>query len=236
MLLPAVLLTMLLVGFVAVRGGSAGEAELRAALPYLIAVNHTLVFAILVFLLRREGRTLRDIGWRVPGPEPTATEIESSAGGALPAHGAGPGRPARMMREIAIGLAAGIALYLFKELVFDSLRALAAGNRPTFTTLFRIGLDTAEIPLLMVSSAFILVEESVYRGYGLSALLARWGRLASLLTMALLFGLLHWGNGLVAIGYTALLGLGFGVFFLWRRTLWSPTVAHGLYNALIVLT
>lgn len=209
--LPAVLLTVLIVGYVGSQGGAVQESSLRAVLPYLIAANHTVVFGVLLWLLRREGRTLADIGWRV-------------------------GRDRSLGRELALGVALALAFYLVKELGFDSIRALVAGNRPTFTSLFRFGWDPSELPLLVVATTFIAVEESVYRGYGLRPLVDRWGTAAGLLVMGVLFGLLHWGNGGLAILFTGTIGVAMGGVYLWRGTLVAVVVAHALYNALVLLT
>lgn len=208
--LPAVLLTVLILGYVGSRGGEVDEPALRSVLPYLIAVNHAVVFGVLLWVLRREGRTLADIGWTAAG------------------RGIG--------REVLLGALLGVALYLVKELVFDSIRAILAGSRPTFTTLFRFGWDPAELPLLAVATTFIAVEESVYRGYGLRPLTDRWGTAAGLAVMAVLFGLLHWGNGALAIVFTGTIGVVMGGVFLRRRTLTAVVVAHALYNAMVLLT
>lgn len=208
--LPAVLLTVLLVGYVGAHGGQMEESQLRTALPYIIAVNHTVVFGVLVWLLRREGRTLADLGWTAAG------------------------RP--LGRELLLGVALALALYLLKELAFDSIRMLAEGARPTFTSLFRFSWDASEAPLLVVGTTFIAVEESVYRGYGLRPLVRRWGAAPALLAMGVLFGGLHWGNGGLAILFTGIIGVLLGMVFLWRRTLVAVVVAHALYNALILLT
>lgn len=213
MALPALLLTLLIVAYVVAQGGQVQESRLRAVLPALILANHITVFAVLLAVLRREGRTLRDIGWRTDGTG---------------WRGWG--------RALLLGLLAGLALYLFKELVLDSVRALLGGRPPTFTTLFRFGFRAEELPLLAVGTTLVAVEESVYRGYGLAALDARWGRGRALLAMAVLFGLLHWGNGVLAVAFTGVLGLGFAALYLWRRDLVVPFVAHALYNAMVILT
>lgn len=212
MALPAGLLTVLIVGFVIAQGGVAEEAELRRVLPYLIILNHSVVFAVLLVVLRREGRRLSDIGWR---RDPRAPGLAGA---------------------VMAGILAGLALYLFKELVLDSAQALQSGNRPTFTSLFRFSIDRAELPLLAVATTLVAVEETVYRGYGLAALDVRWGRVRALVAMAVLFGLLHWGNGVLAILFTGTLGLGFAGLFLWRRSLIVPLTAHIVYNALVILT
>lgn len=209
--LPAVLLTVLIVGYVGSQGGAVEESSLRAVLPYLIAVNHAAVFGVLLWVLNREGRTLADIGWRL--------ETGRSLWG-----------------EVALGALVALVLYLVKELAFDSIRMVLEGARPTFTSLFRFGWDPSELPLLVVATTFIAVEESVYRGYGLRPLADRFGTAGGLAAMGVLFGLLHWGNGGLAIVFTGLIGVALGGVFLWRRTLTAVVVAHALYNAMVVLT
>lgn len=209
--LPAVVLTVLLAGYVGARGDAVDEASLRAVLPYLIAVNHTMAFGVLVWLLRREGRTLWGIGWRLD-----------------------PGQS--LWREVLWGLGLALAVYVLKEVGFDSIRALAAGNRPTFTSFFRFGWTPSELPLLAVATTLIAVEESVYRGYGLEPLVRRLGKSGGLVVMGMLFGLLHWGNGALAVLFTGAIGVIFGAFFLWRGTLPAVVVGHAVYNAMVILT
>lgn len=207
---PAVLLTLLIIGYVVVSGGEVSEPALQRAVPYLIAANHTVVFCVLLWVLHREGRTMSDIGWRLGG---------RSIGG-----------------ELVLGVASGVAMYLVKELAFDSIRMLVEGARPTFTSLFRFSYDPAELPLLVVATTFIAVEESVYRGYGLGPLVRRFGVAGGLLLMGALFGLLHWGNGGLAVLFTGTIGVGLGGMYLWRGTLTAVLVAHAAYNALVILT
>lgn len=209
--LPAVVLTVLIFAYVIMHGGAVDETELRGVLPLLIAVSHATVLGALLWTLHRERRRLADIGWRL------------SLGQSL-------------WREVLIGLALALALYLMKELVFDSVRAMLAGNRPTFTSLFRFRWNADEVPLLAVATTFILVEESVYRGYGLAPLVERLGSVGGLLVMSVFFGLLHWGNGGLAVVFTGIIGLIYGALFLWRRTLPAVIVAHAAYNAIVILT
>lgn len=211
MLVPTALLTVLVVGYVLSHGGAVEEAELRRVLPALIATGHSIALGLLLLVLRSEGRSPLDAGWRLP-------------------------EGARVGRELVIGLAAALALYLFKELALDSIRALVAGRAPTFTTLFQFRAPVGEWALLAVASTFVVVEEAVYRGYGLPPLVSRWGVVPGLLVMGVLFGVLHWGNGFLAILFTGTIGVAFGALFLWRRSLVPVAVAHVGYNALVILS
>lgn len=213
MAVPTVFLTLLILGYVVAHGGEVEEEALRSNLPYLIAISHGSTFALLLFALRDEGRSLADLGWRIGGEGGGARSV------------------------VLVGVAAALSLYLWKEFVWDSIRLIVSGSSPSFTSLFHFRFLAAEIPLLVVSATLgPVVEESVYRGYGLQALEARWGPAAALVTMGLLFALLHWGNGGLSMIFTGVMGVAFGGLFIWRRSLVVPALAHGLYNFLVVLT
>ncbi len=216
LLLPPVTLAVLIVGYVAVSGVSPGdpaaEDAVRTALGPIIIVNHLALFALLWFLLRRNGETLADIGW--------STEAADFALG----------------REILIGLVCGLGLYLFKELAIDAVRALMVGNRPTFTSLFRFSLAEIEVGLALAATGVVFVEESIYRGYAVPFFEQRWGASAAILITAVAFGPLHWGNGVGAMLNASVLGVLFAGIFLWRRNLVAATVAHALYNFFVLLT
>lgn len=216
LLLPPVSLGVLIFAYVAARGLSpadpATESAIRAALPAILAVNHLALFALLVWLLRRSGETLRDIGWSL----------------------ARPGRT--LVSELAIGLVCGIGLYLLKELAVDPVRQLVVGQTPTFTSLFRFRPSELDVALAAAATGLVFVEESIYRGYALPFLAERWGTLAGVLVTSLAFGPLHWGNGLGAIAFASVWGVLLAGIFLWRRNLVAGTVAHALYNFMVLLT
>lgn len=216
LLLPPVTLAVLVFGYVALAGLSPAdpgtEASVRAAIGPIIIINHLALFALLVYLLRRNGEDLTDIGW-------SARAVDST-----------------VPREIAIGLVCGLGLYLFKEFAVDSVRALAAGNRPTFTSLFRFDPGSLELGLTLAATGMVFVEESIYRGYALPFLEQRWGTLAAVLVTALAFGPLHWGNGVAGMLNAVVYGVLLAGIFLWRRNLVAGTTAHALYNLLALLT
>lgn len=216
LLLPPVTLAALVFGYLAWTGTSpadpGAEATVRSALGPIIIVNHLGLFALLWLLLRRDGEELADIGWSVRAVDST------------------------LVREVAIGLACGLVLYLFKELAVDSVRALAAGNTLTFRSLFRFRPGALEFGLTLAATTVVFVEESIYRGYALPFFEKRWGTLAAVLVTAAAFGPLHWGNGVVGMLNATAYGVLLAGIFLWRRNLVAGTVAHALYNLCVLLT
>lgn len=216
LLLPPVSLGVLIFAYVAARGLSptdpATESAVRAAIPAIITVNHLALFGLLVWLLRRGGETLPDIGWSL----------------------ARPGRT--LAGELAVGLVCGVGLYLLKETAVDPVRQILDGQTPTFTSLFRFRPSELDVALAAAATGVVFVEESIYRGYALPFFAERWGTLAAVLVTSLAFGPLHWGNGLGAIAFACVWGLLLAGIFLWRRNLVAGTVAHALYNLLVLLT
>lgn len=183
----------------------------RSRLALIIAINHTSVLALLLIVLKKNSLTLREIGWRMPRKS--------------------------LLMEIAIGFGAGLVLYLFKELIYDSTMALLDGMSPTFNSLFNFHLTVGDLPMILVATSLVFVEESIFRGFGIQALSGRFGILRAVAFTSIFFGFLHWGNGWTAIVYTSIAGLYFAGLFLWReKNLLPGTVAHALYNLLVLLT
>lgn len=215
-LLPPVTLAVLVFAYMVFAGLSPGdpaaEATVRAAIGPIIIVNHLALFALLVYVLRRNGEDLTDVGWSVDAVDST------------------------IMREVGIGLLCGVGLYLFKEFAVDSVRALAAGNTPTFTSLFHFSLDSLEVGLTLAATTVVFVEESIYRGYALPFFEKRWGTVSAVLVTAVAFGPLHWGNGLVGMLNAVVYGVLLAGIFVWRRNLVAGTVAHACYNLAVLLT
>lgn len=216
LVLPPITLGAVIVGYLAAAGLTPGdpgaEESVRKALPYILGLNHVSLFAILLLLLRRNGERLSAIGWTTKG-------IGSS-----------------VARELAAGALCGLGLYLFKELAVDSVRALLAGHAPTFTSLFNFRPGSLDVPLAVAATSLVFVEESIYRGFALPSLRARYGTTWAVVITSVAFGLLHWGNGIGAILVTTIFGLLFAAVFLWRRNLVAATVAHALYNLAVLLT
>jgi len=216
LLLPPVTMAVFIGVYAALPGVSlsdpGAEETIRSALGPLIIVNHLTLFAVLWVLLRRNDESWADIGWSVRA-------VDSS-----------------LSREIGVGLACGVGLYLFKEFAVDSVRALAAGNTPTFTSLFRFSVDSLDPGFTLAAATMVFVEESIYRGYAIPYFEERRGALVAVLVTAVAFGPLHFGNGVDAMLNATVYGVLFAGIFLWRRNLVAGTAAHGLYNLMVLLT
>ncbi len=94
-------------------------------------------------------------------------------------------------------------------------------------------------PLLLLAlllPAFLLqggLEEWVMRGYVYRTLRERWPAWASALSSALLFALLHLGNpgfSWLALANIALAGMVLAALAERTGSLWSPAIAHGVWN------
>ena len=88
------------------------------------------------------------------------------------------------------------------------------------------------LPVLLKSALLApLCEEAFFRGY-LLGVLAPYGRRAAVLATALLFALMHMGQGMLPC---ALLGVLLGALTLRTGSLLAPVLAHGCYNLTIVM-
>jgi membrane protease YdiL (CAAX protease family) len=93
---------------------------------------------------------------------------------------------------------------------------------------------TGELVLLLVSVAVLpaIVEEAMFRGL-LTATFVRRSPLAALIVPSLLFGIIHIEPTQVAA--TAVLGVGFALARLYTGSLVPCVIAHGVYNAAVVI-
>jgi len=77
-----------------------------------------------------------------------------------------------------------------------------------------------------------VTEELFFRGLMLRGFLSRYSARKSLVVSALLFGLIHLNPWQFATA--ACLGLVFGWWFLWTRSLWPCVIGHVLANSLVL--
>jgi uncharacterized protein len=158
--------------------------------------------------MKREGLSWKDIGWRLRDGQ-------------------------QLWREILIGAVPGvvIALLCFFVLtpVLVSLKNIwdyvRAGSVLT-------ALGASLIPFAIADVLFApFVEESIYRGYGLTRMLGKFSRPVAIALSVFFFGILHWTGG---FWYTVLVGIVAGVPLAYiriaRKNVIAPFAAHLALN------
>jgi len=189
-------------------------AGLPAVMPYLAAVNHTLLFGLLVLFLKRDGLGLRDIGWKLPG------------GWSLPA----------VSVELVVALVAGVLIWLLQTEALEPLIHWLKAAGELGDARFRGASLRPGAAALVAGTLFAgVVEESVWRGYAVSRFAARWSAGVAVALSSVLFGLLHWGLGWEGVVITGINGALLAGLFLWRKNLLAPAVAHAAVNALVLI-
>jgi membrane protease YdiL (CAAX protease family) len=174
------------------RGEQIGEA-MKDVSFYAAAIVFALVFVLTTRLARKDGLSLRELGWRTPS-----------------------------LADVGVGLGLAAVMVALNHFLFHpALRAATPSFDPTLGIL---GVGQA----LFLQVLGVAAEDTVYRGYALTRLESRLPRLAALCVASLFYAVLSFGQGLAVVGWTFLLGLGFGGVFLWRRNLWPVAVAHYL--------
>jgi membrane protease YdiL (CAAX protease family) len=144
-------------------------------------------------------------------------------------------------RELLLGIPVTVGTYAAHIAASIPLAALAAllklagketlARKEVATALTEMGLG---VPAF--AAAMVLVtgfEEIAFRGFlvpRLRAVLGNW--YAAVLLSAALFGVGHFYEGTLAVFQTALLGVWFGLVFLYRFRLPSVMVAHAAFNTL----
>ncbi len=176
--------------------------------PYQLVVVQIWLLLILRKSMKRDGLTWKDIGWK-------ASE------GQL------------VWREVLIGAVPGIALALLYVYILT----------PMLTSLQQVWdyvpagelLTTLGASLVPFAIADVLlapfVEESIYRGYGLTRLLGRFSQPVAIALSMFFFGILHWTGG---FWYILLTGIVAGGLFAWlrvsRKNIIAPFAAHLALN------
>ncbi len=185
-------------------------ARFSALFPYLLIVNHVLLFSLTVLAVRSDGLTLGGIGW-VLSPE------------------GGRKRRFWLPEEVLIGIGAGGILALIGWLVTGPLIMLSAqafgdvGRLP-------IGFDATPAWLVAVTLFAGVTHETLYRGYALRVLGERNGVVWAVVISSIFFALFHWPQGLVTAVSIVPDGIFLCLLALWRRNLWAPLAAHAGFN------
>ncbi|MEK6751317.1 MAG: type II CAAX endopeptidase family protein [Chloroflexota bacterium] len=176
--------------------------------PYQLVVLQIWLLFILMKSMKRDGLSWKDIGWKLQDGQ-------------------------QLWREALIGAVPGIALALLYVYILS----------PMLTSLQQIWdyvpagellatLGASLIPFAIADVLFApFVEESIYRGYGLTRLLGRFSQPLAIALSMFFFGILHWTGG---FWYILLTGIVAGGLFAWlrvsRKNIIAPFAAHLTLN------
>jgi membrane protease YdiL (CAAX protease family) len=179
-----------------------------ASTPYQLVVIQILLLIIVSRAMKRDGLTWKDIGWKAADGQ-------------------------QLWRELLTGAIPGIVLALFYLYILTPMLTtlqqiwdyVSAGD--LFATLGASLVPFAIADVLLAP----FVEESIYRGYGLTRLLGRFSQLVAVMLSMFFFGILHWTGG---FWYILLTGIVTGGLFAWlrisRKNIIAPFAAHLALN------
>jgi membrane protease YdiL (CAAX protease family) len=176
--------------------------------PYQLVVVQIWLFFILRKSMKRDGLTWKNIGWKV---------FEGQ----------------QIWREILIGATPGVALaFLYLYILSPILSSLQRiwDYVPAGELLATLGASI--IPFVIADVLLApFVEESIYRGYGLTRLLGKFSQPSAIALSCFFFGILHWTGG---FWYILLTGIVAGGLFAWlrvsRKNIIAPFAAHLALN------
>jgi len=149
--------------------------------------------------------------------------------------------------RIAIAIVAAViagALIAMRVLSTDQLQDFVAANRPDVEAL--VDVDALrQNPLYMIVNATLIsfvvagFREELWRAGLLAGLAALWpgrfsgvrGQILGVGIAAVIFGLGHATQGMLAVFLTGALGFLLGGIMVLHRSLWPAVLAHGFFNA-----
>ena len=215
-LLASPLLALILIVLASVYFGIVTQGQNVEAMPQmvadstpyqLVALQIWLLF-VLMKSMKRDGMTWKDLGWKI-------------------------GESQQLWREVIIGAVPGIVLAMLYVFILSPLLTslqqiwdyVPAGE--LFTALGASLIPFAIADVLLAP----FVEESIYRGYGLTRLLGKFSQPAAIALSCFFFGILHWTGG---FWYILLTGIVAGGLFVWlrmsRKNIIAPFAAHLALN------
>lgn len=149
----------------------------------------------------------------------------------------------RMLVGIAAALVVGVLL-LTRVVTLAQLQEFTMANRPDVESIVDVSAMRENplyfwLTLTLVSFVVAGLREELWRAgvlAGLAKLWPRWfgsrlGQVAAALVAAVIFGFGHVGQGILAVGMTALLGFGLGLIMIFHRSIWPAVIAHGMFDA-----
>ncbi len=142
-------------------------------------------------------------------------------------------RMAEPLREVGIGALVGLGLALFFSATTQWI-VRQSGDRFYSALLLQHIVPRSGHEFLLILAALIpvvLLEEILFRSLLLGGLSPLLPASVLLITLGVIFGLLHNPQGMWGMIGAGLGGVIFGVLFLWQGSLLAPLVAHYVANA-----
>lgn len=153
--------------------------------------------------------------------------------------------------SVAIRLALGVvvllvvvALTITHVTTPEGLQHYFTANRPDVEAIVDVSAMRASplyfwLTLTLVSFVLGGLREELWRSAFLAGLRTLWpggfgsraGQIAGAAVAAVIFGIAHLGQGVLAAGMAGLLGFGLGVIMVLHRSIWPAVIAHGMFDA-----
>ena len=130
---------------------------------------------------------------------------------------------------IVTGAALGLVLLALAVVAVDGPFPVTSGIRRDIDRMMGIFRDASMVDLLLISILAGMGEEAFFRGFLQAAAAGQIGVPAAVILVSLCFGALHW----ISPGYAAfaaILGLAFGILYLYTENIVVPMVAHAGYD------
>jgi len=147
-------------------------------------------------------------------------------------------RPESWSRTILVGVAVGVSTQLAFTIVIDPLLERLAGRPIDISMLDGMRGNLAAFAFMLAVGWVVggFLEEMLFRGYLLRRLTRVLGDgpvavAVAVVLPAISFGMAHSYQGVPGMLSTGLIGLLFGVLFVWARyNLWLPIIVHGVID------
>lgn len=159
--------------------------------------------------------------------------------------------PLGIAYSVLLRLGLGLILAIFGVLLValqivkpDDLQNFYQNNRPDVETLVDVDVLRGDplyfwLTVTLVSFVVAGLREELWRCGLLASLRKLWprvfggikGQFLAVAVAAVIFGLGHAPQGMMAVGLTAFLGVGLGAIMVLHRSIWPAVIAHGMFDA-----
>ncbi|MFO1513994.1 MAG: CPBP family intramembrane glutamic endopeptidase [Verrucomicrobiota bacterium] len=147
-----------------------------------------------------------------------------------------------MVGIVAVGV--GIILILTGVVSMANLEKFTLANRPDVEAVVDVSAMRNDplyfwLTLTLVSFVVAGFREELWRAAFLAGLRRLWprcfgsrtGQVGAAGVAAVIFGLGHLPQGVIAVAVTGLLGFGLGLIMVLHRSIWPAVIAHGMFDA-----